>query len=351
MKEIAIFTLVICGIGVESLPVANQAEYVMVTSEDGTAYASSEYSTTYKADKAFGEDGYWCSIRSPDTPVRLWFEFKEPKRVVQIKFEEEYEMSADNGREYDWAVFASDAVGNCGGPNKQIFLTGAAASVFVTGKEFINSRVFHCYGIQTNRYGRRNYVSAKKLKFGFKDPGLREKRHPSDFVTKAPKNCSFFIIGARKTYEVVFNGEEQGYIGTSYAFWERSRWKCQDLGGDLAQPSNRTEQDKIVAALRKLPTNNMRCAQYYIGVKKVWSGFSAVPYWLSGQEMKKDSGLKFAKGSSWFSYTSWDCGVISAGGQAEGIYNAEGIKNVGCSGEGRVHGYVCEYAKSPNCIP
>merc|ERR1719290_599402 len=31
----------------EGTNVANQAEYVMVTSEDGTAYASSEYSTTY----------------------------------------------------------------------------------------------------------------------------------------------------------------------------------------------------------------------------------------------------------------------------------------------------------------
>jgi len=138
-----------------------------VTSEDGTAYASSEYSTAFKADKAFGEDGYWCSVKSPERPIRLWFEFKEPKRVVQIKFEEEYEMSAENG----YRVFGSNAVGDCGGPNSpRHFLTGAPASVFVTGKEFINRRVFHCYGIQTNRYGRSNYVSAKKLKFGFKDP-------------------------------------------------------------------------------------------------------------------------------------------------------------------------------------
>merc|ERR1712087_322840 len=82
-------------------------------------------------------------------------------------FEEEYEMSAENG----YRVFGSNAVGDCGGPNSpRRFLTGAPASVFVTGKEFINRRVFHCYGIQTNRYGRSNYVSAKKLKFGFKDP-------------------------------------------------------------------------------------------------------------------------------------------------------------------------------------
>merc|ERR1712168_1702876 len=109
-------------------------EYVMVTPEDGTAYASSEFSTGFKADKAFGEAGYWCSVQSPDTPVRLWFQFKERKCVVQFKFEEEYKMSGEDGYE----VFGSDAVGECGGPNKQIVLTNAAASVFVTGKEFKN---------------------------------------------------------------------------------------------------------------------------------------------------------------------------------------------------------------------
>jgi len=146
---------------------ANLTDYVMVTSEDGTAYASSELSTTYKADKAFGEDGYWCSIWRPDTPVRLWFQFKEPKRVVQIKFEEQYEMSGEDGYE----VFGSDAVGDCGGPNNQNVLTEAAASEFVTGKEFENARSFYCYGIQTNSYGRRKHVCAKNLKFGFEDGG------------------------------------------------------------------------------------------------------------------------------------------------------------------------------------
>jgi len=142
---------------------ANPTDYVMVTSEDGTAYASSELSTTYKADKAFGEDGYWCSVKSPERPVRLWFQFKEPKRVVRIKFEEEYEMSGEDGYE----VFGSNEVGECGGPNKQIILPNTAASAFVTGKEFQNDQFFYCYGIQTNSYGRRDYVSAKKLKFGF----------------------------------------------------------------------------------------------------------------------------------------------------------------------------------------
>ena len=71
----------------------------MVTSENGTAHASSEYGMGFEADKAFKGDGYWCSVKSPDKPVRLWFQFKEPKRVVQIKFEEQYEMSGEDGYE------------------------------------------------------------------------------------------------------------------------------------------------------------------------------------------------------------------------------------------------------------
>jgi len=531
MKVIVIFTLVICGIGVESLA-EKLVEYVKVTSEIGTAYASSEYKgrTGFEADKAFGEDGYWCSVRGPDTPVRLWFQFKEPTRVVQIKFKEQYKMSGEDG----YQVFGSDAVDNCGGPNNQKVLTEAAASVFVTGKEFQNDQFFYCYGIQTDSYGRNNYVSAKELKFGFgeylsnlritrngspasegllevfydgqwgtvcddefdnvdatvvcrmlgyttgtahgsaafgrgsgriwlddvncrgdepsifdcpanligdedcthrqdvgvsctdiddcqpnpcvhgtctagvndytcqclpgyrgdncdedidecqpnpcvhgicsdgvnsytcqcssgykgdncDEGGLREKRNNDDFVNEyeTPKNCSFFIFGAGKTYEVVFKGKEQGYIGTYPAHWERARLACQRLGGDLAQPSTWEEQDKIEAALRKLPTNNMRCAQYYIGVKKDWTTGRGVPIWLSGQEMESDSGLKFEKYSSWFSNTTSACGAISAGGVVGGgATNQEGIKNVDCRNGSGVFGYVCEYANaSPNCIP
>jgi len=185
--------------------------------------------------------------------------------------------------------------------------------------------------------------------------GLREKRNNDDFVNEyeTPKNCSFFIFGAGKTYEVVFKGKEQGYIGTYPAHWERARLACQRLGGDLAQPSTWEEQDKIEAALRKLPTNNMRCAQYYIGVKKDWTTGRGVPIWLSGQEMESDSGLKFEKYSSWFSNTTSACGAISAGGVVGGgATNQEGIKNVDCRNGSGVFGYVCEYANaSPNCIP
>ena len=69
-------------------------EYVTVTPADGTAYASSEYNGNHLAEKAFGTSGYWCSEGNPDKPVRLWFEFNEPKLVSKIQFEEEYELES-----------------------------------------------------------------------------------------------------------------------------------------------------------------------------------------------------------------------------------------------------------------
>jgi len=185
-------------------------EYVSVTSQSGTAYASSEYGTGHKADKAFEGDGYWCSVKSPDTPVRLWFQFKEPKRVVQIKFEEQYEMSGEDGYE----VFGSDAVGDCGGPNKQNVLTKAAASEFVTGKEFKNARFFYCYGIQTNSYTNirwRDYISAKKLKFGFEAT--------NESVSDAENTKTFLYVKQKMN-------------------WANARNECQKRGGDLASLTN-----------------------------------------------------------------------------------------------------------------
>ena len=72
----------------------------MVTAADGTAHASSVYSSDWAPMKAFNNlGGYWCTKQKPPAPVYLWFQFNEAKRVVKIKFEETYEMSVDEGYE------------------------------------------------------------------------------------------------------------------------------------------------------------------------------------------------------------------------------------------------------------
>merc|ERR1712212_792703 len=106
--------------------------------------------------------GYWLSRGGARLPVRLWFQFNEPKRVVKIRFEEIYGLR--DGDVYE--VFASEAVGDCGNVKKQIFLAEAEHRVFQTGKEFENLRYFPCYGIQTYHPGGSSWVSLRYVMFG-----------------------------------------------------------------------------------------------------------------------------------------------------------------------------------------
>merc|ERR1712212_448960 len=145
-------------------------EYVVVTAADGTARASSVFSGNYEPIEAFTNQAgdYWCSIKKPQAPVCLWFQFNEAKRVVKIKFDEPYKMSGEDGYE----VFASNEVGNCGEKDNQLVLAvKAAGSVFKTGMEFKNALSFRCYGIRTNDWGRNDYVAVKNLQFVVEEGG------------------------------------------------------------------------------------------------------------------------------------------------------------------------------------
>jgi len=143
-------------------------DYFTVTSADGTAYASSEYDNGYLAAKAFGTSSsdYWCSKANPGKPVRVWFQFNEPKIVSKIKFEQHYKLASENGYE----VFGSVAVGDCGNIKNQTVLATFLANheELKNGKEFDNQRYFHCYGIQTY-HQISSYVGFRKVMFGVAD--------------------------------------------------------------------------------------------------------------------------------------------------------------------------------------
>jgi len=171
-------------------------EYVTVTSgTDGTAYASSYLNyVANSAAKAFGTSSseYWISDYNPKTPIQLWFEFNEPKRVTKIKFEEKYGLR--DGNEYE--VFASDADGDCGNLKNQIVLANAEHGVFKSGKEFENKRSYLCYGIRTYHPGERLLVALYKVLFGFEgicDSSWRAGNHE----TSDPKTCKIY---AEKKY-------------------------------------------------------------------------------------------------------------------------------------------------------
>jgi len=149
------------------LYIEKPVEYAVVTAADGTAHASSVYSSDWAPMKAFNNlGGYWCTKQKPPAPVYLWFQFNEAKRVVKIKFDEPYKMSGEDGYE----VFASNEVDKCGEKdNQHVLAVKAAASVFKTGKEFKNDFSFRCYGIRTYDRGDKDYVAVKHLKFGIEE--------------------------------------------------------------------------------------------------------------------------------------------------------------------------------------
>jgi len=149
-----------------------QQEYVEVTAEDGTAFATSEYDDEYAADKAFKIDpvdswkswSYWCSKIDAEKPVYLWFQYKEPKRVTDIKFEEKSNYRLPPGSIYE--VFASNATGNCSDENSQTILFSGTQDLFYYGVELQNKHQFFCYGLKVQSQSDKGYVAVKRLMFG-----------------------------------------------------------------------------------------------------------------------------------------------------------------------------------------
>jgi len=177
-------------------------------------------------------------------------------------------------------------------------------------------------------------------------PGVREKRE-----TKSCTSGLFFVPPRKvKVYKVFFNGFSVSDTGltkrnrSNDLSWQEARVACQDLGGDLAQPSTWEEEDKLLTAFGKAPEYiNSEIPEIYdwshfwIGAKKDGADIA----WVSGKKIELDSDLKFAQ--SWWSQTgTWGCGSICG----------RGISFYSCSKRNAHHvGYVCEfYNASPICI-
>merc|ERR1712142_579651 len=138
------------------------------------------------------------------------------------------------------------------------------------------------------------------------------------------KGCSSIVFPSPKRYQVFYKGAEND------PRWEESREACKTLGGDLAEFSNRQEQDKILNAMSKFPTG--RGEQYWIGITKKRDE----ALWISGKKVDFDSDLKFTKYNRLGVKDSWNnCGVI---------YHT-GIRQAGCNRMtfNAAAGYVCEF--------
>jgi len=147
-------------------------------------------------------------------------------------------------------------------------------------------------------------------------PGVRQKRET--------KGCSSIVFPSPKRYQVFYKG------ALNDPRWQESREACKTLGGDLAEFSNRQEQDKILNAFRKFPIG--RGEQYWIGITKKQDE----AFWISGKKVELDSDLKFTRFSRLgFKSSRNQCGVI---------YHT-GIRGAGCNRMtlNAAAGYVCEF--------
>merc|ERR1712212_1008647 len=147
-------------------------------------------------------------------------------------------------------------------------------------------------------------------------PGVRERRET--------KGCSSLVFPSPKRYQVFYEGNWDG------PKWQEAREACQASGGDLAQFSNRQEEDQILNVIREFPTGNWQ--NYYIGIEKKHKE----AFWISEKKLELDSDLKFSKHSLLGKESYWGlCGSI----------NFAGITDSNC-GAGSTSGYVCEFASN-----
>jgi len=187
--------------------------------------------------------------------------------------------------------------------------------------------------------------------------GVRKKRETTD--------CSFLFFPSGKRYQAFFKDfkDQEKLLETTGNFrqnyWMEARYACLKLGGDLAEPSTREEENKIIAAIGKFPESFQQIEKYWIGIEgkterkdeDYYNNYVVVQqvvggeiggsgfFWVSGKKMEFDSGLMFANTSTWDKETWNHCGCIHLGG----------IDN--CSCDSGQYGYVCEFANAaPICI-
>jgi len=150
----------------------------------GKAFATSTWSSSYEAKNAFwvtgdeSDDHYWCSAARPSKPHAgwladwraVWFQFEQPKRVIKIKFEEQYKLPAKTQNDA-YQVFASNNYGDCGNEATSKFLDSGFASVYAVGREFQNEKKYYCYGVRSRAQdAEHNVVALKRIQLRIEDP-------------------------------------------------------------------------------------------------------------------------------------------------------------------------------------
>jgi len=170
-------------------------------------------------------------------------------------------------------------------------------------------------------------------------PGVRAKRET--------KNCR------QKIYQIFHKRDDEDR--KSISTWREARAACQDLGGDLAVPSTREEENKILAAINKAVEGGTLLYnwKFWIGLKQVtrkvgiYGKWKTYPqwvdprstYWVTGEKIDtQDTDLKLSREPTTAEWNDKGCGTIEGGGN-----DREGIRFMDCESEDGIQGYVCEF--------
>jgi len=164
-------------------------------------------------------------------------------------------------------------------------------------------------------------------------PGVRAKRETKD--------CSSLVVPRQKIYQIFHKRDNENT--NSISTWKGARVACQDLGGDLAVPSTREEENKIIAAINK--TVLLNDWQFWIGLKQIWRQdrtdrkWKKHPQWVSGEKIDpQDTDLKLSRAPFHTKWSDAGCGTIAGGGN-----DREGIRFMSGQSEYGIEGYVCEF--------
>jgi len=168
-------------------------------------------------------------------------------------------------------------------------------------------------------------------------PGVRAKRETKD--------CSSLVVPRQKIYQIFHKRDNENT--NSISTWKGARVACQDLGGDLAVPSTREEENKILAAINKAVEGGTlpNYWQFWIGLEQIYSKYlgggewETYPQWVSGEKIDpQDTDLKLSRAPFNTDWYDGGCGTIEGGGN-----DREGIRFLWGESEYGIQGYVCEF--------
>merc|ERR1712212_792954 len=221
----------------------------------GKTFASSTWSSSYKAKKAFkfsydNHERRWCSDEK-SLPAAIWFQFEQPKRVIKIKFEEHYKLPA--GSLYE--VFASNKYGKCGDETFNI-LARFEASAFAWGRELLNPKSYYCYGVRAYAYDTvHNVVSLKRIQLRIEAPPNREISSKLEkFINKVELLQSHLITQEANTNSRLTKLETAGHITCQMGYQSFTNEETEKTGSSIKEISLKgfKETPMMVVALKDI---------------------------------------------------------------------------------------------------